>query len=84
MFEFIKNGGSLNSVIELIIHDEKNKQKQGITGYLSGNIFNREYVDCDSVVSAFLSFIFKNPSEKIDKQISNLIKSNEIKCKKIL
>ena len=82
MFEFIKNGGSLNKVIESIICDENNKQKQGITGYLSGNIYNREFVDCDAVVSAFIPFVFYKEREALDNQIMILTKNNELKHKK--
>ena len=82
MFEFIKNGGSLNKVIESIICDENNKQKQGITGYLSGNIYNREFVDCDAVVSAFIPFVFYKEQEALDNQIMILTKNNELKHKK--
>ena len=58
MFDFIKKCGSLNKVIESIITEENNKQKQGITGYLSDNLYNRETVNSDAVISVFISFIF--------------------------
>lgn len=78
MFDFIKNGGSLNEVIESIISNENNKQNQGITGYLAGQLYDRENVDCDAIISAFISFIFKEQRETLDKQILALYKTNEI------
>lgn len=74
MFDYIKKGNSLNKVIESIILDENNKQKQGITGYLSKNIYNREIVDCDAIVSAFIPFIYKEQRDILDKQILTIIK----------
>ena len=78
MFDFIKNGGSLNKVIESIISNENNKQKLGITGYLAGDLYSRENVDCDAIVSSFLSFVFKEQREELDNHILTLNKNNEI------
>jgi len=76
MFDFIKKGGSLNKVIECIISDENNKQKQGITGYLSGGLYNREDVDCDAIISALISFVFKEQRYTLDEHILKLNKNN--------
>lgn len=78
MFEFIKNGGSLNKVIESIISNKNNKHKQGITGYLTNNLYDRENVDCDAVISAFISFVFKEQQESLDKHILTLNKNKKI------
>lgn len=74
MFDFVRNGGSLNKVIESIISDSDNKQKQGITGYLADGLYNRDIVDSDAVVSAFISFVFRKQREVLDKQILLLTK----------
>lgn len=78
MFDFVKSGGSLNKAIESIITDENNKQKQGITGYLAGSLYNRENVDCDAVTSAFISFVFRERRDKLDRHILTLNKNIEI------
>lgn len=48
MFDFVKNGGYLNKVIEKIINNENNKQHQGITGYLTNWMYSREDFDSDA------------------------------------
>lgn len=78
MFDFVRNGGSLNEVIESIISVENNKQKQGITGYLAGGLYDRENVDCDAIISAFISFMFKDQRDALDNHILTLNKNNEI------
>jgi len=79
MFDFVKNGGSLNKVIESIVSDENNKQKQGITGYLAGGLYDRENVDSDAITSAFISFIFKKQKETLDNAILILNKNKKFK-----
>lgn len=41
MFDYIKNGGSLNKVIEEILGNSNNKQHLGIMGYLTNGLYNR-------------------------------------------
>ena len=69
MFEFVKNGGSLNKVIEEITKVENNKQKEGITGYLTQGLYPREEVDKDAVISAFISFIYSEERKCLDEYI---------------
>lgn len=71
MFDFVKNGGSLNKVIEQIMNNENNKQQQGITGYLTNGMYSREDVDSDAVVSAFISFIYREQRENLEQYILN-------------
>lgn len=70
MFDFVKNGGSLNEIIEEITNKSNYKQKQGITGYLSNGLYSRADVDRDAVVSSFIPFLFKDQREKLDEYIN--------------
>ena len=69
MFEFVKKGGSLNKVIELINLENNNKQKLGITGYLTNGLYNREKVDKDAVISSFISFNFSEQKQELEHHI---------------
>lgn len=69
MFEFVKKGGSLNKIIELINLENNNKQKLGITGYLTNGLYNRETVDKDAVISSFISFIFSEQKQELEHHI---------------
>ena len=75
MFDFVKSGGSLNEVIGEIINEGKNKQKQGITGYLSNGLYNRADVDRDAVVSSFVPFLYRNQREELNQRIMMKSKS---------
>lgn len=55
MFEWVKNGKSLNKVIESIIGVDGNKTKGGITGYLSNGRYSRDEFDASAVMMAFTS-----------------------------
>ena len=59
-YEYIRANNSLNEAIENILSIENNKQKEGITGYLSNGIYARNKVDTDAVLSAFIPLIFKD------------------------
>lgn len=54
MFELIKNGQSLNAVIEELLDNKENKKGNGITGYLTNNYY-RNIFDSTSIISAFQS-----------------------------
>lgn len=69
MFEFVQKGGSLNKVIELINLENNNKQKLGITGYLTNGLYNREKVDKDAIISSFVSFIFSEQKQELERHI---------------
>ena len=69
MFEFVKKGGSLNKVIEQIKLENNNKQKLGITGYLTNGLYSRETVDKHAVISSFVSFIYQDEKQKLEQYI---------------
>ena len=51
------------------MNNENNKQNQCITGYLTNRMYSREDVNFDAVVSAFISFIYKERKEKLEQFI---------------
>lgn len=69
MFEFVKNGGSLNKVIEEILKISNNKQKSGIMGYLTSGLYDREIVDSEAVISSLIPFVYCEEREKINNHI---------------
>lgn len=69
MFNYLKNGGSLNKLIEEILKNENNKQNLGIMGYLTDGLYTRETVDSEAVISSLIPFIYKNQREMLDKKI---------------
>lgn len=71
MFNFIKDGGSLNKAIGDILQTENNKQSLGIMGYLTDGLYNRESVDSEAVISSLIPFVYKEQREKLDQYIKN-------------
>ncbi len=71
MFDYLKNGGSLNKIIEEIIHNKNNKQSLGIIGYLTNGLLTRETVDSEAVISSLIPFIYKEERETLDNYIRN-------------
>ncbi len=69
-YDLIRNGQSLNTVIEKVTKTSNNKQTIGITGYLSNGLLNRAEVDKQAVISAFVPFIFKDNFDKLTKEIN--------------
>ncbi len=53
MFEWVKEGKSLNKVIEKILGTQENKKGNGISGFLTNGYYYRSYFDSSSVISAF-------------------------------
>ena len=53
MFEWIKSGQSLNSVIEEILVSKDNKKESGISGYLTDGYYYRSVFDSTSIISAY-------------------------------
>lgn len=72
MFNYLKNGGSLNKIIEEIMETEDNKQSLGIMGYLTNGLYNRESVDSEAVISSFIPFVYKEQREKLDQYIKKI------------
>lgn len=52
MFEWVKNGKSLNKVIEEIQGNSENKKSNGISGYLTSDYYYRSKFDSTAIVSA--------------------------------
>lgn len=78
MFDYIKNGGSLNKLIEQITKKENNKQDQEITGYLTNGLFNRSVFDKDSVISAFIPIIFKEQRDILSEKIKETLLKEQV------
>lgn len=74
MFDYLKNGGSLNKIVEEITQTENNKQSLGIMGYLTNGLYNRESVDSEAVISSFIPFAYKEQREKLDHYIKKMVK----------
>ncbi len=51
MFEWVKNGQSLNKVIESLLATQDNKKSKGISGYLTNDYYKRSYFDSSAVIS---------------------------------
>lgn len=69
MFEYIKEGHSLNKVIEKLNDQLNNKQNGGLTGYLTDGLLSREKVDKDAVISSFISFIYKQQKDLLNNEL---------------
>lgn len=69
MFNYVKDGFSLNKIIESINGNKNNKQLQGITGYITNGLYSRDKFDKEAVISAFIPIIFKENRDKISEQI---------------
>ena len=52
MFEWVKDGKSLNSVIEEILGNSENKKSNGISGFLTHGYYYRSKFDSSSIISA--------------------------------
>ena len=73
MFEYVKNGNSLNRLIEAIKGVKQNKQNGGITGYLANNTnaYTRSVIDSVSVMGAFLPFFNREQYKRLDESIND-------------
>lgn len=69
MFEYIKQGHSLNNAIEKITGKVDNKQSDGVIGYLSGGKYSREKVDADAVISAFIPILFRFERDELTNEV---------------
>lgn len=72
MFEFTKKGGSLNKVIKEITK-EHSKTKEGIIGYLSGGLYNRDDMDRGAVISAFIPIVYKKERTILNEKVKSLL-----------
>lgn len=69
MYDYIKQGNSLNKAIEEITKNENNKQNKGITGYLTNGLYDREEIDKDAIISSMISFIFREQRTTLNNYI---------------
>ncbi len=69
MFDYVKQGGSLNEAIEKITSKVDNKQLMGIIGYLSGGKYSRDEVDSQAVISAFIPILFSFERDELTKEV---------------
>lgn len=65
MFDWVKNGQSLNKVIEEIQGNKENKKSSGISGYLTQEYYYRSKFDSSSIISAMLSIENKEKRYKL-------------------
>ena len=70
MFEYVRDGKSLNKVIESIVNNSNNKKNNGITGYLTNGYYRRDIFESSAVVSAMQTLLnFKSSYKKLEKKI---------------
>lgn len=69
MYEYLREGNSLNALIEEMNDIINNKQNEGITGYLSNGILKRDKVDVEAVLTAFIPLIFHEKREELNQAI---------------
>lgn len=72
MFDFLKEGGSLNKLIGELSDKDNNKQNEGISGYLSNGFCKRDQFDKEAVISALIPFLFKDKRDALSKKIEQL------------
>ena len=70
MFKYVRDGKSLNKVIESIVSNSNNKKNNGITGYLTNGYYRRDIFGSSAVVSAMQTLLnFKSSYKKLEKKI---------------
>ena len=70
MFEWVKSGQSLNSVIEEILDNKENKKGNGISGYLTDGYYYRSIFDSTEIISAYEYMKNYNTSyERLEKKL---------------
>lgn len=69
MFDYIKSGKSLNELIEKISNKKSNKENDGITGFLSNGLITRDKMEKDSIVTAFIPFIYVKQRDDLSRAI---------------
>lgn len=79
MFEWVRQGKSLNKLIEAIMQNKENKRKQGITGYLTQGHYRRDKFESHAVLSALLSMLNEKSYRTLDDRIENAKKLEKLK-----
>lgn len=68
-FDYIKSGKSLNELIEKISTKKSNKENEGITGFLSNGLISRDKMEKDSIITAFIPFIYIKQRDDLSRAI---------------
>ncbi len=68
-FDYIKSGKSLNKLIEKISNKKANKENEGVTGFLSNGLISRDKMEKDSIIMAFIPFIYIRERDALSKAI---------------
>ena len=72
MFNYVKEGKSLNKVIESILGNSSNKKDNGITGYLTNGYYRRDVFESSAVISAMQTLLnSKSNYKKLEKKIES-------------
>lgn len=76
MYEWVKKGKSLNSVIESVIGNVENKKNNGISGYLTSGVYKRDVFESSAVQSALLEKINVSKYKQLDDSIIKKMKKS--------
>ena len=72
MFNYIKEGKSLNKVIESILGNSSNKKDNGITGYLTNGYYRRDVFESSAVIGAMQNLLNSESNyKKLEKKIES-------------
>lgn len=77
MYRYLREGHSLNKLIEKINGITNNKQSQGIVGYLTNGLMIRENVDKNAIISSFVPFLYHDERELLDEEIRKVLKKEK-------
>ena len=70
MFNHVKNGKSINKIIESISNITSNKKDNGITGYLTNGFFKRDEFDMNAVLCALETYYNQDKYRDIDDKLN--------------
>lgn len=70
MFNCVKNGKSINKIIESISNVTSNKKDNGITGFLTNGYFKRDEFDMNAVLCALETYYNQDKYRDIDGKIN--------------
>lgn len=72
MFNYVKDGNSLNKVIENILNNSNNKKDNGITGYLTNGYYRRDVFESSAVIGAMQTLLNSELNyKKLEKKIES-------------
>ncbi len=70
MFNCVKNGKSINKIIESIFNVKNKKKNNGITGFLTNGYFKRDEFDMNAVLCALETYYNQDKYRDIDGKIN--------------